>query len=110
MKDYYNLFIQFCLQQCTKEGYADIQKVKTHNAASKALQQLQAEMQETDSKEILRKLLSHQDERVKINAASLCLQMHILVEEAVRALQNIIDFSDDATIRFSAKMLLQDIY
>lgn len=109
MKDYYNLFIQFCLQQCTKNDYADNQKVTAHNTASKALQQLQAEMQEIDSTEILRKLLSHEDDRVKINAASLCLQMHILVEEAVRALQNIDDFSDDATMRFSAKMLLQDI-
>lgn len=39
----------------------------------------------------------------------LCLQMHILVEEAVRALQNIDDFSDNATMRFSAKMLLQSV-
>lgn len=109
MKDYYNLFVQHCLQQCTKEDYADKQKVKVHNAAFKALQQLQAEMQEIDSTEILSKLLSHEDDRVKINAASLCLQMHILVEEAVRALQNIDDFSDDATMRLSAKMLLQNI-
>lgn len=109
MKDYYNLFVELCLQLCTKNDYADKQKVKAHNTASKALQQLQAEMQEIDSTETLRKLLSHEDNRVKINAASLCLQMHILVEEATYALQNIVDFSDDATMRFSAKMLLQGI-
>ncbi len=109
MKDYYNLFVQHCLQQCTKGDYTDKQKVKANNTASKALQQLQAEMQEIDSTEILSKLLSHEDDRVKINAASLCLQMHILVEEAVRTLQNIDDFSNDATMRLSVKMLLQNI-
>lgn len=108
MKDYYNLFVELCLQQCTKEDYADKQKVKAHNAAFKALQQLQAEMQKMDSTEILRKLLSYEDDRVKINAASLCLQMHILVEEATCALQSIVDFSGDATLRLSAKTLLQN--
>ena len=106
MKDYYNLFVEFSLQQCTKNDYANKLKIKTHNLASKKLKQLQEEMKQNDSKDILCMLLHHKDDRVKINAASLCLQMNVLVDQSVLALENIIDISDDSTICFSAKMLL----
>ena len=109
MKDFYNLFVELSLQQCTKNEYANHQKVKMHNAASRKLRQLQAEMQQHDSEEILCRLLHHEDNRVKIHAASLCLQMNVLVSQAVPTLKNIIDSSDDATICFSAQMLLQSV-
>ena len=108
MKDYYNLFIELSLQQCTKNDYANKLKVKTHNAACKKLRQLQAEMKENVSEEMLHMLLNHEDDRVKVNAASYCLQMKILVEQAILALKKVIDISDDSTICFSAKMLLQN--
>lgn len=107
MKDFYNLFVELSLQQCTKKDYANKLKVKTHNAASKKLRQLQDEMKKNASEEILYMLLSHEDDRVKVNAALYCLQLGILVEQAVLALKKIIDASDDSTICFSAKMLLQ---
>ena len=100
MKDYYNLFINLSLQQCAKNDYSDKQKVEVHNKASKKLRELQTEMNKIDSTEILFMLLSHEDDRVKINAASLCLQM---------TLKNIVDFSKDSTMRFPAKILLQNI-
>lgn len=109
MKDYYNLFVELSLQQCTKNDYANKLKVKAHNAASKKLRQLQAEMKQNDSEEILCMLLNHKDDRVKVNAASLCLQMNVLVDQAVLTLKKIIDLSDDSTICFSAKMLLQSV-
>lgn len=108
MKDYYNLFVKLCLQQCSKNDYADKAKVETHNAASKQLQQLQNEMKESDCTEVLCKLLSHEDERVRINAASLCLQMGLLIEKASCVLKDIMDSSDDAAMRFSAKIILQN--
>lgn len=109
MKDYYNLFIELSLKQCTKNDYANKLKVKAHNEASKKLRQLQDEMKQNDSEEILRMLLNHKDNRVKINAAFLCLQMNVLVDQAVLVLKKIIDVSDDSTICFSAKMLLQSV-
>ena len=107
MKDYYNLFVELSLQQCTKDEYTNKQRVKKHNTASKQLKQLQAEMKSNDSKEILFMLLNHKDDRVKVNAASLCLQINVLVDEAIHVLKEIIAFSNDSTICFSAKTLLQ---
>ena len=109
MKDFYNLFIKLSLQQCTKNDYSDKLRVKEHNAVSKKLQQLQSEMMKIDCTEVLSMLLSYEDDRVKINAASLCLQMNVLIDKAVLTLKNIIDSSDDETICFSAKMILQSI-
>lgn len=109
MKDYYNLFINLSLQQCTESDYADKQKVEVHNKATKKLKQLQYELMKIDCTEILSMLLSYEDDRVKLNAASFCLQVNVLVDKAVLILKNIVDFSKDSTMRFSAKMLLQNI-
>ena len=107
MKDYYKLFVELSLQQCTKNDYANKLKVKTHNTAYKKLRLLQDEMKQIDNEEMLHLLLNHEDDRVKINAASFCLQITVLVEKAVLTLERIIDVSDDSTICFSAKLLLQ---
>lgn len=107
MKDYYKLFVELSLQQCTKNDYANKLKVKTHNTAYKKLRLLQDEMKQIDNEEMLHLLLNHEDDRVKINAASFCLQISVLVEKAVLTLERIIDVSDDSTICFSAKLLLQ---
>ena len=107
MKDYCNLFVELSLQGCTKNDYANKLKVKKHNAASQKLKKLQNEMKENVSEDILYVLLNHEDDRVKINAASFCLQSEILMDQAVLTLKNLIEVSDDSTICFSAKMLLQ---
>ena len=107
MKDYYSLFAELSLQQCTKEDYADKTKVMAGNAAHKKLKQLQDEMKQIDSTEVLLALLSHEDDRVKLNAASFCLQTDILVRQSVSVLKKIIKKSDDPTIAFSAKTVLQ---
>lgn len=107
MKDYYILFVELSLQQCTKNDYANKMKVKKHNVASKKLNKLHDEMKRNGSEDILCMLLDHEDDRVKVNAASFCLQSSILVEQSVLILKKIINASDDSTICFSAKMLLQ---
>ena len=107
MKDYYNIFVELSLQQCTKSDYLDKAKVKIHNKASKKIQELQVEIKETDNAEVLNLLLSHEDDRVKMNAASMCLQLNVYLNEAIQVLDSIIAYSDDSTMRFSAKMLLK---
>ena len=109
MNEYYDLFVELSLQQCTKNDYANKLKVKTHNVASKKLRQLQTKMKKDSSEEMLLMLLNHDDDRVKINAAFCCLQMDVLIEQTVLALKKIIDESNDSTLCFSAKMLLQSI-
>ena len=107
MKDYYDLFVELSLQQCTKSDYANKLKVQKHNAASKKLNKLQDEMMQNISNDTLCALLNHEDDRVKVNAASFCLKSEVLVEQSILTLKKIIDDSNDSTICFSAKMLLQ---
>lgn len=107
MKDYYDLFVELSLQQCVKSDYANRLKVKKHNAASKKLKELQDEMTQHISEDTLCALLNHEDDRVRINAASFCLNSGVLVEQSILTLEKIIADSDDSTICFSAKMLLQ---
>ena len=107
MKDYYNLFVELSLQQCTKNDYANKLKVKKHNEASKKLKKLQDEMKQNLSDDVLYLLLNHEDDRVKVNAAAFCLNSEGLVARSILTLKKIIDVSDDSTICFSAKMLLQ---
>lgn len=64
-------------------------------------------MKQNVGEDTLYMLLNHEDDRVKINAASFCLQSQILAAQSVLTLEKIMNTSDDATIRFSAKMLLQ---
>lgn len=107
MKDYYNLFVELSLQQCTKNDYANKLKVKKHNAVAKKLNKMQDEMMQNISDDMLCMLLNHKDDRVKVNAASFCLHSKVLVEQSILTLKKIIADSDDSTICFSAKMLLE---
>lgn len=104
MKDYYNRFVELSLQQCTKADYQDMQKVKANNAASISLRRMQSEI----PPETLTMLLMHDDVRVRINAAAMCLQSDVSVPQAVRTLKEIVSSADDPTFCFSAKMLLEN--
>ena len=96
------------LQQCTENDYANKQKIKKHNAASKKLKRAQEEMKHNVGEDVLYMLLNHEDDRVKVNAAAFCLQSDLLIDQAVITLKKIIDMSDDSTICFAAKTLLQE--
>lgn len=109
MKDYYDLFVKLSLQQCCKDDYLDKQKVWMHNNASVKLQSLQAEMKKNDCVDVLVRLLNYDDDRVRLNAASLCIHMGVLCDEAKSALKNIVDCSTDSVMSFSAKMVLRSI-
>ena len=106
MKDYYNLFVELSLQQCTKNDYGNKLKVKKHNAAYKKLNKLQDEMMKNIGDDALHALLNHEDDRVKVNAAAFCLNSEGLVARSILTLEKIIADSDDSAICFSAKMQL----
>ena len=106
MCEYYNSFVELSLQQCLKNDYADSEKIRRHNAASKKLLALQEEMKKNADEKVLYALLTHEDDRVKINAASFCLLLGLLIEPSVLTLKKLANDSDDSTICFSAKMLL----
>lgn len=111
MKDYFSLFVKLSLQQCEKDDYKNKLEVKEHNAASKKLKQLYAEIRELDSNEsdkILHRLLLCDDNRVKLNAATLCLQINVMISEAIETLNGIVKECSDVTLCFSAKMVLKN--
>lgn len=58
MKDYYKLFVELSLQQCTKDNYANKLMVKKHNAVSKRLDRLQDEMKQNVSEDICMRCLT----------------------------------------------------
>ena len=105
MKDYYNLYVELSLQQCTQNDYVNKRKVKARNAASKKLNELQGEMMRNMSDDTLCALLNHEDDRVKVNAVAFCLNSEGLVARSILTLEIIAD-SDDSAICFSAKMQL----
>ena len=70
MEDYYNLFVELSLQQCTKNDYANKLKVKKHNEASKKLKKLQDEMKQNVSEDVLYLLLYHEDDIFIVYSAS----------------------------------------
>ena len=107
IKFYYNFFLFFFQQNFNKNDYGNKLKVKKHNAAYKKLNKLQDEMMKNIGDDALHALLNHEDDRVKVNAASFCLNSKVLVEQSILTLKKIIAGSDDPTICFSAKMLLQ---
>ena len=109
MKDFYKLFVDLSLQQCFKDDYADKERVKAHNKATKRLRQLQKEMKQNDCSDILYDLLEYKDDRVKVNAVFLCLQMDIHREKAGQTVREIIEGSADPTIVFSARTALQSM-
>ena len=109
MKDYYKLFIDLSLQQCLKDDYADKERVEAHNKASKKLRQLQKEMRQNDCSDILCYLLEYKDDRVRVNAVFLCLQMNIHREKAGQAAREIVEGTSDPAIVFAAKTALQSM-
>ena len=109
MKDYYDLIVKLSLKLCTKDDYIDKLKSIVHNTAARKLYKLEIEMKQYDCEEVLHKLLSHEDDRVKLSASAICLRNNVIVDQAIPVLRNVMQFSSDPTFRFSAEMLLKSI-
>lgn len=111
MSDNYERFIEFSVASCSSFDYSDKQKVKAHNQASKNLQKLKTTMlEETDkSAGVFLRLLSHHNDAVRLNAASICVNEAICVKEAKKTLLDLIEITDNEILRFSAKMSLRQL-
>lgn len=107
MTDYYEKFVQLSMQLCKAEDYAHRGKVRAHNAAMDKLLQLEVEMITTDCSDDLANLLRHDDERVRLNAAAMCLRHGLMGDAAEQTLSELTKCSDK-TICFAAEMLLKN--
>lgn len=97
MKNYYEDFIKYASQLIlNNDDYGNRLKVITHNRAMRKLLLLKKEMKEIDCDEILYKLLKHDDERVKMHAADVCLSMNIHVDFAFNILKELSITSSEA--------------
>ena len=107
MKNYYDTFVGFCLQLCTKHDYKSALKVKRHNRALTKIDKLIEEINNADCSKVFGELLNHDNENVKLGAASACLQSNIFVDKAVDTLKKLSETTEDWSISFSAKMVLE---
>ena len=107
MKDYYNIFVDLCLQTCTQHDYRSTAKVLKHNRAMTKIIEITKEIDDTGNSAVFEELLNHEDERVRLNAAYDCLRTNISVRKACKELKRLAKKSKDASISFSAKMTLE---
>lgn len=106
MTDYYEKFVHLSMQLCKVEDYPHKGKVRAHNKAMDKLLLLEEEMITTDCSDDLAKLLRHDDERVRLSAAAMCLRHGLMGDAAEQTLSELTKCSDKA-IAFSADMLLK---
>ena len=99
----YDLYIENCLKLCLQDDYIDRRKLRAHNRAMDTLAKLETELTAHE----LRQLLTHEDERVRLNAAAACLRRKLCYDEAVETLREIEAHSSDGTLGLAAKMLLK---
>ncbi len=107
MTDNYEKSVQLATQFCKAEDYAHRGKVRTHNEAMDKLSQLEAEMIKADCTGDLTMLLRHDDERVRLSAAAMCLRHGLMDGVAEQALTELTKCSDK-TIGFAAEMVLKN--
>ena len=105
-KDYYNLFVDLCLKRCFEDDYEYKSKVRAHNRAMDKLLKIQKEMKETDFSEILDKLLTHDDDRVKLSAGNFGADFPSHREKSIIALNDVARRSKDKMLSFDAYMVL----
>lgn len=107
MKDYFKLYIEYCNKLCFENDYNDKKKLKAHNASMEKLEILHREMLRFDCSEIMLELLRYDDERVRLNAAAFCIKNEIHPSLSRKVLLHISEKSSDASLGFSAKMVLK---
>lgn len=98
--------MELCLQTMCKEDYGDKQKRQRHNRAVSRLETLKKQRSCQDAPQLL-EMLNHEDSRIRIYAASACMELDILPKETVDVLRAVIVNEKDTTLKFSASMLLK---
>ena len=106
-KDYLKQYLACCGALCFEDDYTDRKKRKAHNAAMTQLEALHSELAQLDCTEIMAELLRNEDERVQLNAAAFCLRQGLHETRARQILSTLSETSRDASIGFSASMVLK---
>lgn len=75
----YDLYVGNCLKLCLQDDYGNCKKLRAHNKAMDNLAKPEAEMPPAD----FLRLLVHEDERVRLNAAAACVRRKLCYDEAV---------------------------
>ena len=106
---YYEAYVELIGQLCSREDYADKQKVRRHNAAMKKLQALQMKMCEDlgHASDAIEQLLESDRERVRVYIAYFCVEENLYVGTAADVLRDILKYSDDKMHRYYAHMALK---
>jgi len=99
----YGLYVENCLKLCLQDDYGDRKKLKAHNKAMDTLAKLETEITAHE----FQRLLTHEDERVRLNAAAACVRRKLCYDEALAALGEIEAHSPDGTLSLAAKMVLR---
>ena len=107
--NYYDEFVELCLLQCLNRDYLDKRKLRQHNKSVDKLAKLSEKMIVSECTDILDSLLLNNDDRVKENAAFLCLKKNVLIEKALNVLKELVNSSQDPALRFGAYRML-DLY
>ena len=107
MKDYYQIIVELSTRKCAKDDYGNKQKVREHNKAMTKLNSLDKELDNVEGKNVLFKLLYHDNDQVILSAAMLCLKLNFHIDETKKRIAFVRDTSKDSIISFNAEMLLK---
>ena len=108
MKDYYSLFVQECSKLCRISDFSDPKRVHLHNESMKRINHLKEDLIKYGRSDILYELMRYKDEMVQMNAAAICLQLGIYIDEALIVLSRIEKETTDKSIQFTCKTLLRN--
>jgi hypothetical protein len=86
MKDYYNIIVDLSCKRCNKDDYGSKKRVREHNKAMDKLFKLGKELNNPEGKELLLKLLYHENEHVILVATMFCAKLGFHPDETLERL------------------------
>ena len=107
MNNYYDKIVELCKELLRDwDDCGDRKKVIMNNRAMNRLWKLDEKMNNDDGKNVLLKLLNHENDRVVLTAAMLCIKMNFNVEETLKKIEYIKCNSQQSLLRHEAEMML----
>ena len=110
MKNYYDLFIHYCMLTTSSiPELKDKKRLRVHNKAMTELYKLQEEMygEPEHCSKVVQDLLLHEDDKVKVKAGAYCLNNDVHRERAIDILSTIVKTSKDKWIAYNAADVLK---
>ena len=108
MKDYYNIIVDLSSKKCYMDEFVCKAKLREHNKAMTKLYKMDQELNNPEGEQVLLKLLYHDDDRVVLSAAMLCLKLKFHSKETMERLIYVKNNSTDQMISFSAEMMIKE--